>query len=152
MTRAEVRLNPVFADNAVLQRDAEVPVWGTARDGEQVTVEIQGQKVSATATGGKWLVRLKPLTAGGPFTLPVTGDNKISLTNILVGEVWLCSGQSNMEWALAKSDGGTNAIVSSPQVPSPAAGRYGWADLPKVNLFNQAGLPASTFRTDDWPL
>jgi sialate O-acetylesterase len=109
--RSEVHLNPLFADNAVLQRDAEVPVWGTARDGEKVTVEIQGQKVTATATGGKWLVRLKPLTAGGPLTLTVTGDNQITLTNILVGEVWLCSGQSNMEWALARSDGGTNAIA-----------------------------------------
>lgn len=109
--RAETRLNPLFADNAVLQRDAEVPVWGTARDGETVTVEIQGQKVATEATGGKWLVRLKPLTAGGPLTLIVTGDHQITLTNILVGEVWLCSGQSNMEWALAKSDGGTNAIA-----------------------------------------
>jgi len=109
--QAEVRLNPLFADNAVLQRDAEVRVWGTARDGERVTVEIQGQKVIATATGGKWRVWLKPLTAGGPLTLTVTGDNQITLTNVLVGEVWLCSGQSNMEWALARSDGGTNAIV-----------------------------------------
>ena len=110
---SEVHLNPLFADNAVLQRNAEVPVWGTARDGEKVTVEIQGQKVVTMAAGGKWLVRLKPLTAGGPLTLTVTGDNQIILTNILVGEVWLCSGQSNMEWALAKSDGGTNAILSA---------------------------------------
>ena len=110
---SEVYLNPLFADNAVLQRDAEVPVWGTARDGEKVTVEIQGQKVNATAAGGKWLVRLKPLTAGGPLTLTVSGDNQITLTNILVGEVWLCSGQSNMEWALARSDGGTNAIATA---------------------------------------
>ena len=108
---AEVHLNPLFADNAVLQRDAEVPVWGTARDGETVTVAIQRQKVSTTAVAGKWLVRLKPLAAGGPLTLTVTGDNQINLTNILVGEVWLCSGQSNMEWALARSDGGTNAIA-----------------------------------------
>ena len=110
---SEVHLNPLFADNAVLQRDSEVPVWGTARDGEQVTVEIQGQKVSTLAVAGKWLVRLKSLTAGGPMTLTVTGDNQIMLTNVLVGEVWLCSGQSNMEWALAKSDGGTNAIATA---------------------------------------
>ena len=111
--RADVRLNPLFADNAVLQRDAEVRVWGTARDGERVTVEIQGQKVTATATGGKWRVWLKPLKAGGPLTLTVTGDNQITRTNILIGEVWLCSGQSNMEWALARSDGGTNAIATA---------------------------------------
>jgi len=108
---AEVHLNPLFADNAVLQRDAEVPVWGTAHDGERVTVEIQGQKVSTTAVAGKWMVRLKPLKVGGQFNLTVKGDNEITLTNLLVGEVWLCSGQSNMEWALARSDGGTNAIA-----------------------------------------
>ena len=108
---AEVRLNPLFADNAVLQRDAEVSVWGTARDGEKVTVEIQGQKTSTTSANGKWLVHLKPLAAGGPLMITVTGDNQITLTNILIGEIWICSGQSNMEWALAKSDGGTNAIA-----------------------------------------
>jgi sialate O-acetylesterase len=110
---AEVHLNPLFADNAVLQRDAEVPVWGTARDGELVTVEIQGQKVSTTAVAGKWMVRLKPLKAGVAFNLMVKADNEITLTNILVGEVWLCSGQSNMEWALARSDGGLEAIANS---------------------------------------
>jgi len=110
---AEVRLNPLFADNAVLQRDAEVTVWGQAREGESVTVEIQGQKVTTAAVAGKWRVRLQPLAAGGPLTLTVTGDNQITLTNILVGEVWLCSGQSNMEWALARSDGGTNAIAGA---------------------------------------
>ena len=109
---AEVKLNPLFANDAVLQRDAEVPVWGTARAGEEVTVEIQGQKVMTKASAdGKWMVRLKPLAAGGPITLTVTGENRIVLNNILVGEVWLCSGQSNMEWALAKSDSGTNAIA-----------------------------------------
>ncbi len=110
---SEVHLNPLFTDNAVLQRDAEVPIWGTARDGEKVTVEIQGQKVTTTATGGKWLVRFRQLTAGGPLMLAVTGDNHIMLTNVLVGEVWLCSGQSNMEWALARSDGGLEAITNS---------------------------------------
>ena len=58
---AEVRLNPLFANNAVLQRDVDVPVWGTARDGEKVTVEIQGQKVFTTAVAGKWLLHLKKL-------------------------------------------------------------------------------------------
>ena len=95
---AEVIPNPLFADNAVLQQGMKVPVWGAADPGERVTVEFAGQTVSTTASAdGKWLVYLAPLKAGGPRTLTISGRNKIVLTNILVGEVWLCSGQSNME-------------------------------------------------------
>ena len=110
---AEMRPNPLFSDNAVLQQQAEVPVWGTARDGESVTVEFQDQKVAATAVDGKWMVRLRGLKAGGPFTMTLKGDNTVVLKNLLVGEVWLCGGQSNMEWALSKSDGGEEAIAGS---------------------------------------
>ena len=110
---AEVRPNPLFSDNAVLQQQVEVPVWGTARDGESVTVEFQDQKVAATAVDGKWMVRLRGLKAGGPFTMTLKGDNTVVLKNLLVGEVWLCGGQSNMEWALSKSDGGEDAIAGS---------------------------------------
>ncbi|MCG3146670.1 MAG: hypothetical protein PCFJNLEI_00104 [Verrucomicrobiae bacterium] len=97
---AEVTLHPVFSENAVLQQGVPLPVWGTAADGEKVTVKFAGQEATATAQAGRWQVELKPLTAGGPFALTVTGANSITLTNILVGEVWLCSGQSNMEWPL----------------------------------------------------
>ena len=93
---AEVKPNPLFSDGAVLQRGQKVPVWGTARDGEKVTVEFQGQKTSATAADGKWMVQLDSLTAGGPFTMTITGDNTVKVNNLLVGEVWVCSGQSNM--------------------------------------------------------
>ncbi len=110
---AEVRPNPIFADNAVLQQGAEVPIWGTARDGESVTVEFQGLKATAVATEGKWMVRLNDLKPGGPFIMTIKGDNTVILSNLLVGEVWLCAGQSNMEWALAKSDGGAEAIASA---------------------------------------
>ncbi len=110
---AEVRPNPLFSDNAVLQQGAEVPVWGTARDGESVTIEFQDQKVATTAADGKWMVRLKNLKPGGPFAMAILGDNRITLKNLLVGEVWLCSGQSNMEWALSKSDGGEEAIAGA---------------------------------------
>ena len=95
--KAEVKLNGLFCDNAVLQQGREVPVWGTARDGEVVVVEIENQKVSATAQNGKWMVRLKNLKVGGPYTMTITGDNSVILHNLLVGEVWVCSGQSNME-------------------------------------------------------
>jgi len=95
--RAEIVPHPLFSDNAVLQQDMEVPVWGTARNGEKVTVRIAGQVVSTTAKEGKWMVRFNELKAGGPFTMTLKGDNEITLKNILVGEVWVCSGQSNME-------------------------------------------------------
>ena len=110
---ADVKPNPMFSDNAVLQQGAEVPVWGTARDGETVTVEFQDQKATATAKDGKWMARLKNLKPGGPFSMTIKGDNAVTIANILVGEVWLCSGQSNMEWGLAKSDGGAEAVASS---------------------------------------
>ena len=95
---AAVIPNPLFADHAVLQQGTKVPVWGTADPGEAVTVEIAGQTVSTTAgADGKWLVHLAPLKAGGPFTLTISGKNRIVLTDILVGEVWVAGGQSNME-------------------------------------------------------
>src|SRR5262245_5772693 len=94
---AEVKPHALFSDNAVLQQQMAVPIWGTANDGENVTVEFQGQKVSTVAAAGQWKVVLKPLVAGGPFELKISGDgNATVLKNILVGEVWVCSGQSNM--------------------------------------------------------
>src|SRR5262249_13055866 len=99
--RADVVPNPLFTDGAVLQQNTSVPVWGTADPGERVTVEFAGQSVSATAAGdGKWMVRLQTPKAVEPFaaiTMTISGKNKSTLRNLLVGEVWLCSGQSNME-------------------------------------------------------
>lgn len=96
--RAEVRPNSLFGDNAVLQRDQRLPVWGTARDGEKVRVEFAGQTKSTVAKQGKWSVRFSPLAAGGPYTLTINGEqNSLTLTNILMGDVWLASGQSNMQ-------------------------------------------------------
>ena len=98
---ADVKLPAVIADGMVLQQGIAVPLWGAADEGETVTVEMQNQKVTATAKDGKWLVKLAALKAGGPFTLTITGKNKIEFTNVLVGEVWLCGGQSNMEWPVS---------------------------------------------------
>ncbi len=102
---ADVKLPLIFSDNMVLQRDAHVPVWGTAAPGEAVTVQFAGQKKSVTAgKDGKWMVKLDPMPANAQNqTMTVTGNNQITRRNILVGEVWLCSGQSNMEWWLKKS-------------------------------------------------
>jgi len=100
---AEVRLPALFTDHMVLQQGLAVPVWGWADEGERVTVEFRHQKVTATAVNGKWMVRLKALRAGGPDTLVVSGYNRIAIPDVLVGEVWVCSGQSNMEWPLRAS-------------------------------------------------
>jgi sialate O-acetylesterase len=97
---AAVKTHGLFTDNMVLQQGMSVPVWGTADDGEKVTVQFQGQEVSATAKDGKWMVKLNKLEAGGPYTMTIRGSNTIELKNVLVGEVWICSGQSNMEMGL----------------------------------------------------
>lgn len=110
---AEVKPHALFSDNAVLQQGVSVPVWGTANDGEKVTVKFEGQEVSTTAQGGKWMVRLKPLKAGGPFTMTIAGENTIELKNVLVGEVWVCSGQSNMQWPVSASANPQETIANS---------------------------------------
>lgn len=106
--QAEVRLASPFTSHMVLQRDRNVPVWGTAAPGEIVTVEFAGQKVSAKADAdGDWRVDLKPMKASAESrTLTVTGSvtaQPIRLDNVLVGEVWLASGQSNMDFSVAKT-------------------------------------------------
>jgi sialate O-acetylesterase len=98
--RGAVKPSALFGDNAVLQAGVDVPVWGTARQGEVVTVEFQGRKKSVTAKDGKWMVHLRRLKPGGPFDLIIAGGDSLTFTNVLVGEVWLCSGQSNMEVGL----------------------------------------------------
>jgi sialate O-acetylesterase len=100
---AEVKLPALFSDNMVLQRDKPVAVWGWAADGERVTVSIGNQQATAETRSGKWLVYLPKLKAGGPYTLNVRGSNELVRTNVLVGEVWICSGQSNMEWRMSQS-------------------------------------------------
>lgn len=110
---AAVTPNALFCDNAVLQRGIAVPVWGKADDGETVTVTFQQQRVSTTAKGGKWMVRLQPLSEGGPFAMTIEGSNKIELKNVMVGEVWVCSGQSNMAFALKNAANADGAIARS---------------------------------------
>lgn len=95
--RAEVTLPAILSSHMVLQRDRPVPIWGTAAPGEKVTVTFRGQEKSAVADGkGAWLVRLDSLVAGGPDSLTVAGSNTLVLEDVLVGEVWIGSGQSNM--------------------------------------------------------
>ena len=99
-TCAEVKLPPVFSNHMVLQRQMPVPIWGTAAAGEKVTVKFRTQEKTAVADAqGAWKVLLDPIEAGGPETLTVAGANTLTFENVLVGEVWVGSGQSNMAGA-----------------------------------------------------
>lgn len=103
--RAAVILPAFFGDNMVLQREKAIPIWGTSLPAEKITIEFHKQKISTLADeNGKWSIKLKKEKAGGPFTLKITASNIIEIKNILIGDVWLCSGQSNMELNVAQSN------------------------------------------------
>ncbi len=101
---ADVALPSVFSDHMVLQKGRPVPVWGTGKTNEKVTVTIAGQtKHARVGTKGTWKVVLDPLVARGPHEMVVKGNNEIRIQDVLVGEVWVCSGQSNMQWTVRQS-------------------------------------------------
>ncbi|MCW5776126.1 MAG: beta galactosidase jelly roll domain-containing protein [Phycisphaeraceae bacterium] len=112
---ADVRLPAFFDDGMVLQRDAEARVWGWADPGERVTVTPDWPGAgSASATAdehGRWMVRLATPGAGGPHTIAVRGANEVTISDVLVGEVWLCSGQSNMEMPLGNIGPGYTGVL-----------------------------------------
>ena len=139
---AKVELAPVFADNMVLQREMPVPVWGKADPGEEVTVKFADQSVSAKAADdGKWMVKLAPLSASKENRkLEAAGkDNAVTVNNVLVGEVWLCSGQSNMEMPLwggnarfRHCNGDKVAAESNyPLIRIAQMRPYGWSQFPR---------------------
>ena len=137
---AQLKPNSLFTDNMILQRGVTVPVWGTANDGESITVEFEGQKVSATATNGKWLAKLKPLKEGGPFTMTISGSKTVTIKNILVGDVFLCSGQSNMGFPVRA----IRAIGNYPKVSEiiADAANYSMIHQYKVPLKKSEHIPA----------
>lgn len=110
-----VELPRVFADGIVLQREQPVPVWGKAAPGAQVRIDFAGRQVTVKAAAdGNWRAQLAALPAGGPYVLSI--DDKAApkqLHDVYVGEVWLASGQSNMEWPLAQTDGAEAAIAAA---------------------------------------
>jgi sialate O-acetylesterase len=121
--KLNMRLARLFSDNMVLQRDVPAPVWGWAKAGESVTVEMAGNTARTQAgADGKWTASLPAMKAGGPHTLVARGAKTITVENVLVGEVWICSGQSNMEWPLEQA---RNAKVEM------AAANY-----PEIRMFN----------------
>jgi sialate O-acetylesterase len=112
--RADVKPMSLFSDNMVLQRDVPLAVWGTAAAGEEVAVALAGAKARATADAqGRWMAKLPPQKAGGPFEMTIIGKNTVTIKNVLVGEVWLASGQSNMDMKLSTAEGGAEAVRAS---------------------------------------
>ncbi len=120
--RADVRLPGLFSDNMVLQQGRPLNIWGWADPQEAVSVQFRKQTVKTTADAdGRWAVTLRPERAGGPDAMVVTGKQRVEIGNVLVGEVWICSGQSNMEWPLHRSFEPQADIAS--------------ADNPRIRLF-----------------
>lgn len=116
---AEVKLPAVLGDNMVLQREQPLPIWGWDTPGTEVTVRLGEASAKAKAgEDGKWSVTLPAMKAGGPHVLTVEGSSTVTAKNILVGEVWLCSGQSNMEWNVAQSNNPQEEIAAAnhPQI------------------------------------
>ncbi len=95
---ADVRLPKLISDGMVLQREAPVTLWGWADEQEQISIEFLGVRYAATADdSGQWRLQLPPLQHGGPYVMQIIAGNRITIQNILIGDVWVCSGQSNME-------------------------------------------------------
>jgi len=125
LASAEVKLASPFGDHMVLQRDRPAPVWGQAAPGERVTVTLGAQQAAATAgRDGRWKVSLPALPAGGPHTLTVAGKKTVTVSDVLVGEVWLASGQSNMHFALERTTNGAQEVAG--------------ADVPTLRFFQVA--------------
>lgn len=135
--RGSLRLSRVIGDHMVMQRDAAVPVWGWAAPGDQVNVTFDGRTHTARADArGAWRVELPARRAGGPYELTVAdGDQRIQLRDILVGDVWVCSGQSNMEWTLANARNGAAeaAAANDPKVRHFKVPNS-WAEQPEEEL------------------
>ncbi len=111
---ANVKPAKIFSDNMVLQRGINAPVWGWADPGEKVTVTIDGISISTMAgPDGKWKVVLPVFKAGGPYELTVKGNNEVQFKNVLFGDVWIASGQSNMEWPLIRAKNGEEEVKNA---------------------------------------
>ena len=114
VAQAKVQLPRLFSDGAVLQRDQPLRIWGTADAGAPVHVDFNGSAVDVAAgADGRWSATLPAQGAGGPYQLTVrSGDSTRNVRDLLVGDVWLASGQSNMEWPVASSDD-VDAVIAS---------------------------------------
>ena len=109
-------ISPAFCDNMVLQRDQADPVWGWATPGESITVTLGGRTAKAVAdSNGKWMAKLTPPPAGGPYELTIAGSKTVTFKNVLVGDVWICSGQSNMDFGMGMTLNAEQEIAQANQ-------------------------------------
>jgi len=138
---SNVTLPHILSSNMVLQREIGTNIWGWADAGETITISFRGKtSVSDAGKDGKWKVKIFTGSAGGPFQLSIQGKNKITFDNVMVGDVWVCSGQSNMEWPLK------NAMNGEAEVRT--------ANFPNIRLFtvkqNAALVPADNTAKTEW--
>lgn len=114
LSYADVKLPEIFGSSMVLQREKDIKIWGRADKGEKVSVTLKKQTKTVTASKeGKWHVSLKPEAGGGPYQLVIKGKNTIILDDVLIGDVWLCSGQSNMEFAVSNAENAEEEIKNA---------------------------------------
>jgi sialate O-acetylesterase len=140
---ADVKLPSLISDGVVLQQGVKVNIWGTADPGEQVAVNLQDQHASTAAdNAGHWQLKVGPLSPGGPFTLTISGRNTIVVHDVLVGEVWVCSGQSNMEMPVAPSPEGWSKGALNYQ------DEIATADFPTLRMFTVRRAIASKPQSD----
>ncbi|MFP6867471.1 MAG: sialate O-acetylesterase, partial [Roseibacillus sp.] len=134
---ADVQVSKIFGDHMVLQQEHPIRVWGTAGPGEKVTVELGGKSGSSKAADdGRWRVDLPEMKADGKaHTMTVKGVNTVTINDVLLGEVWLCSGQSNMEWSMSRTMNAKEEMAA--------------ADFPKIRLYNVPGHVAKPQPQDD---
>ena len=130
--QAQVKLPALFSDNMVLQQNTKAAIWGWAKPGETIVITGSWGKTASAITGadGKWQTTIKTIAAGGPYTLTVAGSNSIQVNNILLGEVWLASGQSNMEFFVGKMNNPSYTGVIDYQKEIAAA------DFPNIRLID----------------
>jgi sialate O-acetylesterase len=139
---AKLALASMFSDHMVLQRDMEIPIWGTADPDAHVTVTLGDESVDATADNdGRWKASLPSMKAGGPHELTVkVGDDETTLSDVLIGDVWVCSGQSNMEWNVHNSDNSDKELAA--------------ANYPQIRIIDVPNVasekPLDSFKTDGW--
>ncbi len=140
--QAEVKLPTAFSDHMVMQYGVPVPVWGWADAGEKIAVQI-GKQTKTTVTGadGKWMLKLDKLKAGGPYSLTISGKNKIVINDVYAGEVWVCSGQSNMDMTVAKEDRYWCGVFNE-------AAEVAAADYPLIRVFDTDFTPAAIPQDD----
>ena len=143
IAHADIVLSPILGNGMVLQRESEVALWGTATPGARIEVAPSwGGASKATADDkGRWRVRLHTPAAGGPYEIALRGDGDVTLKDVLCGDVWLCSGQSNMEWPVGRP------FKERPGAPS-HADEIAAANYPQIRLF-QVPDRVSTYERDD---